>query len=299
MATVTATLPAKPLFFQAASGDTAISYDAQALRSLAGAIWPRTGALSNDAFSISQRAAGSNFSVDIAPGYAILGDTTSNATPDRYVVYSTATINVPLTGFVSAPAALRTHKVFLVVFDKQKTGLGALYDGQIIITEDTGSGAPDPTTTGIAHYIQLGSFTVAAGATVVANAAISNTIRHAGFGPSYTNISISANISDGTATTSMGTPRVIRTGTAVRMTGSFVRTSGNPFDANVLYILGNVPTAYRPNSERHMVGPCATNGPGHSTYRLVIRTTGNVEALMPDDFSPTWVGIDGCTYELD
>jgi hypothetical protein len=284
---------------QAASGDAAISYDALALRQLAGAIWPRTGILSNDAFLITQRAAGANFSVDIAPGFAILGDTTGNANSDRYIVYANATINVALTGFVTNPTATRTHKVFLVVLDKQKTGLGTQYDGKIVITEDTGAGAGDPVQDGVAHFFQLGSFTIAPGAASVSNAVIANTGRRAAFGPSYTAVSITANISDGSLTTGMSTPRAIRSGTGARLVGAFTRTSGNPFDPNTTYILGNLPSAYRPNNDRHLVAPCATSGNTHATYRLVIRTTGNLEALTPKDVTAQWLGIDGVTYELD
>jgi hypothetical protein len=299
VATVNAILPNKPLFMQAASGDTPISYDGLALRQLAGAIWPRTGILSNDAFQITQRSAGANFSVDIAPGFAVLGDTTGNANSDRYIVYANATVNVPLTGFVTNPTATRTHKVFLVVLDKQKTGLGTQYDGKVVITEDTGAGAGDPVQDGVAHFFQLGSFTIAPGAASVANTAITNSGRHAGFGPSYTNITISANIADASGTTGVGTPRVIRTGTAARLTGGFTRTSGNPFDPNTVYILGNVPNAFRPNVDRFLVAPCATPGLTHATYRLIVRTTGNLETTTPKDITAPWLGLDGVTYELD
>lgn len=297
MATVISALTLKPLFIQAAGGDTAIPYDGYLARVLLGAIWPRTGIVTTDSFTITPRAAGANFSVDVAGGMAVIGGA---ADLDRYLLHQSAPINVSLTTFNTNPAATRTHKVWLAVYDKQKAAAGTLYQAAIVVTEDTGAGAPTPSGDSYMHSLQIGTVSITTGQASIGTGNIVNLLRHASSSSSgHYAIPISANIADATATTSLDTPRALRVGTLVHLSGGFVRTSGAAFAVNSTYILGNVAAPYRPDSDRFLVAPASAAGSSHATYRLTVRTTGNLEALTPNDWAPPWLGLDGLTYELD
>jgi hypothetical protein len=296
MATVTSTLPDKPLFMQAATGDALIPYTAEAYRRLVGSNWFRTGVITNDAFLPVQRAAGANYSVDISPGYAVLGLTSGEY--DRYLAYSGLAINVPLTGFNTNPVATRTHKIWLAIYDKQKYNLGTLYEAQIIITEDTGSGAPTPASP-VTHLNQLASFTLTTGQANIQNVHITPTIRHASSGSDYAAIPLGPSIVSGDATMDIGVPRALRHGTTAKLTGGFRRSSLADFAANTAYVLGTVSASFRPTATRYLNAPCAISSTSVMTYRLTIAPTGVMTAVTPVGWTPSYLAIDGCHYELD
>lgn len=302
MATASVVMTRKPLFIQAASGDTAIEYDGYLMRLLVGGIWARTGIITNDAFAITQRAGGANFSVDIGTGFAVLGPT-DGTSPDKYLIYQGSVLNLPLTGFVSSPAALRTHKVWLVVYDKQKMSAGTLYEAQAMITEDTGAGAPTPTNAlfpGLVSAQQLGTVTLTTGQSTVQTAQITNSIRHANLGGSHSDVAINTNIVDASATISIATPKAIRSGTTVKLQGGFRRTALTDFAAGATYILGTVPSAFAPATQRYVLAPAgSSSGVVAYSYRLTISTGGTLEADIPTGYTPNWLGLDGVTYEID
>lgn len=299
MATVTASLTRKPLFLQAASGDTPVQYDGYMMRLLVGAVWARTGTITNDAFTVAQRAAGANFSVDVSGGYAVLG-LTDGTMPDKYLVYQSATINVPLTGFVSAPAAARTHKVFLAIYDKQRASAGTQYDGKIVITEDTGAGAPNPTDAEVVTYLQIATLAVAAGQTTIATANISNAVRHANLGGSHSSITIGAGLIDASATISIASPKAIRSGTTVKLQGGFKRTGSVDFAAATSYNIGTLPAGFAPSTARYQLAPGGSSaGATAYAWRLTISTAGALQADIPTGYTPNWIGLDGVNYEID
>jgi hypothetical protein len=295
MAVVTSTLAQKPLFLEALSDDPEIQYTAAELRLLTGAIWSRSGIVTNTAMRVSQRAAGPAWAVAIGAGFVVL----DGAGVDRYLLYQGSGLEIPLTGFDTTPAATRTHKVFVVVYDKLVQGAG--YEAKVIITEDTGSGAPTPALNSPVSVLQLATITVSPGQGSIQDGHIHNTVRHAGFGGSHTIIALSDNIADASVTMELGQPRVIRSGTTAKLQGGVRRTSGNDFDAGATYILGRLDDAYRPNSTRYVIGTAGADLPAAKayTYRLTIRTNGNLEADIPDGYTPNWLGLDGITYELD
>jgi hypothetical protein len=127
------------LFLQATGGDTPISISAQQIRTLTDALVTGTGVSWQSDLAVSQRAAGANFSVDVAAGHAIIAGT-SVADQGKYVFQNTATINVPVTG---APGSGTRHDlIYAQVRDKQADG-GSAYDGVIAsLTGTVGAGLP-------------------------------------------------------------------------------------------------------------------------------------------------------------
>lgn len=307
MATATATLARRPLFMQAASGDVpatyGLEYDGFMMRLFVGAIWPRTGIVTNDAMFVTQTAAGAGWSIDIGTGFAVCG-VTDGTEPDKYLVYQgTTPFTVPLTGFTTNPAGLRTHKVWLAVFDKQKKSAGLIYEAQIMVTEDTGSGAPTPTSAlfpGLANVMQLATVTITTGQSSILNANIVNSVRHANFGGSHTSVSITANIVDASATLALAAPKAIRSGTTVKLQGAFRRSTLTDFAAGATYNLGTLPAALAPVNTRIVVAPAgASTGAVAYTYRLTISTSGALQADIPTGYNPNWLGLDGVNYEID
>lgn len=168
VSTADASMDDLPLFMQAASGDAAISYSAQAWRTELDALFAAEGALNPDggAFKVSQRAAGANFSVDVASGRAVItGDNIANQ--GKYIVRSVGVVNVVTP---TAPASgTRVHRIIARVRDKQAVGSGT-YDWTIELLEDTGTGTPvEPPSA-----ITLALVSIAAGQASVQNSHITD-----------------------------------------------------------------------------------------------------------------------------
>lgn len=133
----------RPLWMQAASGDTALEYAAVDDRALLRRLLYGDGILRPDVvgagLKVTQRAEGPNFSVDIQAGAAaIIGDDVSDQ--GFYLVESTATENRA----IPAPPAsgTRVHRVVAQVRDKLHNGAYSTYDWDIVVLEDTGAGTP-------------------------------------------------------------------------------------------------------------------------------------------------------------
>lgn len=140
------------LRFQAASGDAAIQYTAQDDRTLVDALVYILGVSWRDDYAVTQRAAGANFSVDVAGGHAIVAGT-SVTDQGKYVVQNDATVNLAIASGGSATA--RYDLVYLRVRDKPADGLG-FYDAVIDkITGTVGAGVPTLSGAGITSAIAL------------------------------------------------------------------------------------------------------------------------------------------------
>jgi hypothetical protein len=127
----------RPLFLQQVPGDPQISYPAQDLRTLADALILGRGVSAAGDLAVSQRAAGANFSVDVANGHAVLpGNSISDQ--GKYICQSTAVENVTL---ASAPGAgfTRFDLIYAQVRDRQADG-GSSYDWVIDKVTGTVSG---------------------------------------------------------------------------------------------------------------------------------------------------------------
>lgn len=131
-----------PLYMQPASGDPEITYSAlQDRAGLLDSLFSREGVLDVDAgqLLVTPRAAGANYSVDIAAGRAaIRGDDASDQ--GTYVCLNTTAKNVATP---ARPASgTRRHRLVARVRDKLHNGTWTVYDWTLQILADTGSGTP-------------------------------------------------------------------------------------------------------------------------------------------------------------
>ncbi len=128
-----------PLVMQAVTGDPAIPFTAQQQRGMIDALSPQSGIVRKNDLLVGPRAAGANFTVDVAAGQcAIKG--TSVAGQGTYLCRSTAVENVAIT---AAPASgSRTDLIVARVFDRQVDG-GTEYAWRPLpVTGTVGAGLP-------------------------------------------------------------------------------------------------------------------------------------------------------------
>lgn len=152
---------------QADSGDPPFEYSALDARRVAAMLITTEGVGGPTHLEVTQRAAGANFSVDVAAGFAaITGDDTTNQ--GVYICQSTAVVNVPVP---TAPGAgSEIHRIVAWVKDPLHEGSFTDYEWTIECLDDTGSGTPAQPDSAIT----LALVTVAAGASNVTNANINN-----------------------------------------------------------------------------------------------------------------------------
>lgn len=176
-----------PLAIQAAGGDAAIQYGAQEhfRQFLDSLCITGGGRLKFGEFRLTQRAAGANFSVDLSAGYYVIpGSTSPLAVQGKYLVHTTATVNIATP---AAPASgTRVHRIVAQVLDKAVDG-GSSYGWRIWLMEDTGSGTPAVP----ANARNIGTVSITAGQANVLNSHIVDgqeyaVIQHGGLGMIYT-----------------------------------------------------------------------------------------------------------------
>ncbi len=130
----------RPLYMQAVAGDDGFDVSALEHRSFVQAALGE-GVIGAGDYAVSPRSNGANFTVDIAPGMAVVyGD--SIAAQGGYVLRSTAVENRPIP---AAPASgQRVHRVVLRVRDRSADGTvpAGTYDQVIEVLADTGGGTP-------------------------------------------------------------------------------------------------------------------------------------------------------------
>ncbi len=157
----------QPVLMQAGGGDTAISYSALDVRSIFDALILSEGVLGLTSLKVSQRGAGSNFSVDVATGFcAIQGDDV--ALQGKYVCQNTAVVNLAI---ASPPVSgSLIHRVIARIKDKLHNGSWSTYEWTLEVLPDVGSGTPALP----ASAITLALVTVASGATSVVDGNIND-----------------------------------------------------------------------------------------------------------------------------
>lgn len=163
-----------PVFLQPVAGDAAINYSALEWRQytrglLAGmeVVSGAQGVANTGDYKVAQRAAGANFTVDIAAGTATVvgADVTNQGT---YLVWNDATVN--LGTFTVPGSGTFNHRVVLQIQDKLSNGVWTGYTAALMILADTGSGTPaEPNSA-----ITLAIVQVAAGQASVLNANITD-----------------------------------------------------------------------------------------------------------------------------
>jgi hypothetical protein len=136
-----------PLVLQALPGDSPPTYSAAQFRALMDAVSPFNGVTHWGDLLVTQRGAGANFSVDIAPGtFTVTGS--SVAYQGTYLARSTAVFNLPITGSGALTAGQsRVDLIVAQVYDSQADGLGGYSWTPLAITGVASSGAPAVPTT--------------------------------------------------------------------------------------------------------------------------------------------------------
>lgn len=130
-----------PFPTQAVTGDTVPDYTAVDMRMFVNAIYSNEGVVGSDSLIVSQKAGGTNSSVDVSAGQAVIScDTVTFANgPGLYLVTSTAVVNVPVP---AAPSSgTRIHRIVARITDKGASN-GTTYQWAPVLLEDTGGGTP-------------------------------------------------------------------------------------------------------------------------------------------------------------
>ncbi len=299
MATATYTLPTTPEFIQAASGDAAITYNAIDWRYIVGAAFPSTGRLGlGDSFYIYPRAAGANWSIDVNAGMCVIGNTTNTYANDRYLIINNARTNISIAGFNTAPTATRTHNVYLTLDDKNYLLTGGTtpttYGSRIIVTEDLGSGAPDPTD--CSYFVKLGTVTIGVSQTSIVTGSITNILRRARYGNTPLSLPLSSGFLSATGLSgfSGAAPTYNINGNVIRFAGAVMRTGSANFVAGTTYAVATLPAGYTPAFQRLMPAVGSSGIPA----RVDVQTNGVVSVLAWGGDS-SYVSLDGCSFDLN
>jgi hypothetical protein len=160
----------RPLWMQPVGGDPSIDYSGLDDRLLISSLWETEGVVWG--LDVTQRAAGANFSVDVASGQCIItgNDVTLQGS---YLCFSSATENIAVP---TPPASgTRTHHLVAWVKDKLYDGTQTTYEWVLAVLPDVGGGlvAAPPSA------ISLAWISVSAGQASVTGANITPTAIHA------------------------------------------------------------------------------------------------------------------------
>jgi len=294
MGVATTALPVRPLFMQAQLGDPALPYTAEDFRNLIGSMNSRHGAIGPPtSFTVTQRGAGANFSLDIQPGWyiAAAADATTYDTR-RWLVRLATTLNVPLQpGFTTtSPGVQRTHGVWLAVNDKSIAGSVAAYNAEIWLTEDEGSGAGAPITAA-AH--QLATFTTGPGQINISTANINNgSWRRAHPGATgKMAVSFNAGYASADVTAAVGPARWYMDGSRVHFDGGVRRLAGD-MAAATTYTAFTLPRHAWPLHQKYLIGIAENN----THWRMTVATNG--QCIVTPSALTGFVAMDGMSYDL-
>jgi hypothetical protein len=154
-----------PVWLEAVGGDTAITFSARQLRTIADAVWTTDGVIQASDLLPTARAAGANMSVDVAPGLCVIqGD--AIAAQGKYIQRSTSVVNLPIN---TAPGSgSRTDLIVAQIYDKQSDG-GSTYGWNLLVLPGTTSVPPSS--------IELGRVIVPSGTASITAGNISTSTR--------------------------------------------------------------------------------------------------------------------------
>jgi hypothetical protein len=161
-----------PLWMQKADpGDTDIEYSARQFRQLITAAFPDEGVLAAPpgGFAVTERAAGANFDLEVAPGCAIVeGDDATDQ--GSYLVVSDATETVTI---AAAPGS--NSRIDLVVLQIEDDQVDASGSSRWIIDVIEGTADPVPTVPALPNSaIKLAQVLVASDAVSITNSVITD-----------------------------------------------------------------------------------------------------------------------------
>lgn len=166
LATASASMVDIPLWMQATGGDAALVNSANDYRALIDNIYDAEGVNSLGDFTVTQRGAGANFSVDVSAGAAVVqGDNVANQ--GKFLVVQTGTVNV--TTPTAPGSGTRTHRLCVQIRDGEQLG-DHVYTWELHLIEDTGAGLPAQPNSAIT----IATISIATGQASVLNANITD-----------------------------------------------------------------------------------------------------------------------------
>lgn len=289
MATTETDIPGYPFFLQEDPDTTTpIYYSAKDFRNYTAAFFGRAGTIGTSGFRVTQ-ATNIGFKIRVNTGYATL--------TGGYLTYLPADIEITL-GWTTPVSGTVNHKVFIAIYDELISG--NLNKAKIVITQDTGSGAPNPV--GAAAYLQIAAIKVTASQPNIQNKDITNTALHGGSHAPYVDISpyLQPGYNPATGGGQPG-PRAVYDNGFVHLSGAVIKASGN-YPRNTELHFGDTHPNMRPKYAHYMTGTTSvsdTNNGGTMTYRLTINTDGTMTARLPNTNDCNYIHLDNITYDLD
>lgn len=258
----------KPYAMQETLADASdILYTAQELRMYSRAIAQMSGngVLNTGDLAVSQRAAGANFSVDIAAGIAgVLGDDVTNQ--GLYYAWNDAVFNLVTP---SAPGSgTRVHRVVAQIRDKLHNGAWTTYDWTPVLLQDTGTGTPaEP-----ASAVTLALVSISAGDLSVTTGSITD--KRLPWNDSFHSLGSHAGAAGWTA--DRNSYRMVN-GNTVEIDFMLHGTSGNGSAGTITYA-SNLAPLYQPAIDR--VYPVSSNSTTDNAF-CHVQTDGTVTLIVP------------------
>lgn len=291
MATVTATLPVLPFFLQASDEDPTIYYSAADFRQFTSALIGTPGIMTAASFYVDESSP-VGWSVTVGAGSACVGN---------YLVRMTSAVTLSLLTFNTSPAATRTHKVWLVIYDSLITEAdinadnASDYNARIVVTEDTGSGAPAPENA--TAYINLATVSVAPGQSYVRASDITDARPHAAPGAAPFVLTLAEGVTDAAGSANTSPVRAKYMNGQVTLSGAVTKAGG--FAIGEQFLLATLPKNFRPNRKKFLAGAAGSADVATDAWRLTISTVGSMFAWIPSGTGPGVLFLDGIVFDLD
>jgi hypothetical protein len=273
-----------PAFLEAVTGDTPITYHAQTYRQLVTALVPIPGVVGPGDLAVTQRAAGTNRSVDVAAGQCFIqGGSVANQ--GTYQCLSDAVVNVPIVTNTSGSA--RTDLIVAQIYDRQADG-GTQYGWNIVALAGT--------TTAPTSSIPLAQVTVANNFTSVVNANISDVRQRASSsGVNWKRLPYNGSWGDAGGSYPVGQYTQLANG-LVLLRG-MVKRSGGTVSAETICTL---PSGFRPAVQQYGFPSWQNNSSGDQIVRLDVQTTGAITFVPENGGSAlNWLSVNNIQFYAD
>lgn len=291
MATAELDIPGYPFFLQEdPASPNPIYYSAQDFRNYTAALQRRPGILGLGDFHLTQ-ADNIGFKVKVHYGYIVVGG--------YYIAYLPNDTEMALP-WTTPTTGTVTHKAFVAIYDELVTG--SINKATVVITQDTGAGAPNPT--GAAAYLQTATISVSSTQSNIQNSHIKNIVQHAGGGGAYLPLAfyLKSNL---TPAGTVGGPadfRAMYHDGFIRLSGRVAKVDGTNFTSDVEVPIGTMHPNLSPKYAVYLTGVTNVstgNKSGTMTFRLTILPDGTMTARIPDTQTVKFLTFDGLTYDLD
>jgi len=288
------TLPNKPLYMQAQTGDTAIDYSAADFRTLLSNMYPTPGILDSGSFLVGQSAV-VGWSLKVYAGSAILAA--------GYEVQQASSVGLSLAGFNTTPTATRSHRVWLAVYDKLINPSLTEYSAAVVITEDTGAGAPTPA--GATGYLFLAYVKISPGQSNIQDENIYDYRYHASPGSGVIPLYLKPGHLDAAASSNVAPVGMSYRNGRAYFTGGVRRDSSTPYTSLDGFEFAVVPNGMQPRYEKYLLAATSTEdlvgGSPVSTLtaRVLVRPDRTAALVLGENNFTHYVFLDGLSYDLD